>query len=422
MSLLESKENRQNSRIRKAKERFIDLPIRELFFLIFNFLIELFLLFGNNNYNFDEILLVFSILSILIGVFKGKRNFVIFAILMVFLFLSGCVPFLRNEYNRQIMLVLTDFIMMFKFLFYFFGVLFWADMIIKKINIRRVMKLNYYLLFALCIFATLIILYQKFVIGISRPSVFADYNGYPALFFVFTFLYVMASIDFNIVAKKNIINILLIFLCVLNILLITNTTAIITFCLIVLIYIFSRKKISKIIIFLLALIFILLVLIIFRDKLSEYFLDINHPRYLLYYHSIMTCLNFFPFGVGLSLYGTTVAAVNYSPYYLKIGFDNIYGMSADNTIYLLDAYYPGVIGEFGFIGALLFIILLVFMGSILLRISGKKKMRIVISCISILLLNAVTFNILNTLISFTVLFYCIIFCRYYDLTIRIKKV
>ena len=65
---------------------------------------------------------------------------------------------------------------------------------------------------------------------------------------------------------------------------------------------------------------------------------------------------YFPGGAGFGRFGSAVAATNYSPEYVKLGYPNIWGLgrTAVDGRFLTDTEWPAVIGEAGFIGALLF--------------------------------------------------------------------
>lgn len=61
----------------------------------------------------------------------------------------------------------------------------------------------------------------------------------------------------------------------------------------------------------------------------------------------------FPFGSGLSTYGSYTSSIIYSPVYSDYALNGIWGLSEDNSQFLMDTYWPMVIAEFGWIGLLL---------------------------------------------------------------------
>lgn len=66
--------------------------------------------------------------------------------------------------------------------------------------------------------------------------------------------------------------------------------------------------------------------------------------------------DYFPFGSGLGTFGCAAAAKEYSPLYYKYDLDTIWGLSPDCPMFLADTFYPIVYSQFGFFGAVMFII------------------------------------------------------------------
>ena len=99
-------------------------------------------------------------------------------------------------------------------------------------------------------------------------------------------------------------------------------------------------------------------LLVARTEIESYLLDENAPRSLLYMYAFITANAYFPFGSGFASYGSSVAASNYSHLYLKYGFNNRWGMSVDYHPFLMDSYYPQIIAQFGYIGLLIYLLIL----------------------------------------------------------------
>ena len=114
----------------------------------------------------------------------------------------------------------------------------------------------------------------------------------------------------------------------------------------------------------------LVILFLFKDffmNLTE--LTINRyinvsmfesARKALYQVSIWIGQNEFPFGVGFGRYGGFVASANYSPIYYEYGMSRIYGLTPDNPMWATDTYWPNIIGEIGFIGSGILLVLFVY--------------------------------------------------------------
>lgn len=62
----------------------------------------------------------------------------------------------------------------------------------------------------------------------------------------------------------------------------------------------------------------------------------------------------FPLGTGFGTYGSDVTKEAYTSLYTMLGFQNVYGLTASNPIYLADMFYSTVIAQCGWIGLVLF--------------------------------------------------------------------
>lgn len=69
--------------------------------------------------------------------------------------------------------------------------------------------------------------------------------------------------------------------------------------------------------------------------------------------------DFFPLGSGYATFASYFSGVYYSPLYEHYELSNIYGMTAENRMYLSDSCWPIVFGQFGWIGALLFLVAII---------------------------------------------------------------
>lgn len=76
-------------------------------------------------------------------------------------------------------------------------------------------------------------------------------------------------------------------------------------------------------------------------------------RTVFYHDSAVIALQHFPFGVGLSRYGSYLAGVHYSPEYVQRNYSSIYGLgTGSNNLFLTDTFWPAVLGESGVLGVL----------------------------------------------------------------------
>lgn len=108
-------------------------------------------------------------------------------------------------------------------------------------------------------------------------------------------------------------------------------------------------------------------------QIDNYLRNFNSPRMLFIRYGFETANTYFPFGSGFATYGSDMAARYYSPLYYLYGFDKAWGMSPDNTAFLNDCYLGMLFGQFGYIGFLLFVIMLIIIFSQILNINFKNK-------------------------------------------------
>lgn len=108
-------------------------------------------------------------------------------------------------------------------------------------------------------------------------------------------------------------------------------------------------------------------------QVQNYLLNENAPRFLFYKYGLITALRYFPLGAGFATFGSDMAAKYYSPLYVEYGISNIRGMSADDTSFLRDNYWPMILGQFDFIGLFLFIVLFYMIFKMLQKITLESK-------------------------------------------------
>lgn len=108
-------------------------------------------------------------------------------------------------------------------------------------------------------------------------------------------------------------------------------------------------------------------------QITEYFLDNTRysPRQILLRDSIALAAKHFPLGTGFGSFGSTIADQYYSPLYLELGYDNNYGMGPADSMFLSDSFWPEIIAQFGFIGFVLFLAVVV-----CFLVAALRKMRV----------------------------------------------
>lgn len=114
-----------------------------------------------------------------------------------------------------------------------------------------------------------------------------------------------------------------------------------------------------------------LVLLLGTYQIQTYLLNENAPRYLFFYYGGVTADHYFPLGSGFATFGSDQAARNYSPLYFQYGFSTLFGMTPEDGSFLSDTFWPMAIGQFGWIGSLLYFYVYV---RILLSFNGAASM------------------------------------------------
>jgi O-antigen ligase len=145
-----------------------------------------------------------------------------------------------------------------------------------------------------------------------------------------------------------------------------------------------------------------------KNKIENYFLNSLAPRSLLYQYALLFLRKRFPFGLGFSFFGGKIASDFYSPIYESLGWKNTY-ILGENSPFLLDAYFPTIIGETGFIGIVLFICLVVRMIKLIWKPDNKEINFFSILLFVCLVLSAIPFNFINSGIGTSFIIICLCF-------------
>ena len=123
-----------------------------------------------------------------------------------------------------------------------------------------------------------------------------------------------------------------------------------------LIYIYNSNK--KISISKLGLVAIVILLIAW-DQISYYYIEIDgSARKVLNETSVKIAKDYFPIGTGFGTFGSYYSAKEYSPIYALYGIDNVYGLTVDRSNFVSDTFWPMIIGQFGIIGTISYIIII----------------------------------------------------------------
>lgn len=307
----------------------------------------------------DEII---GVLSILVCIYyllfrKVDRYLLTNLILLCFLIIIGFISTILNMLQTNFFFIALDLLRILKFFTFYLAILY------SKKSLKVVLKNLEILSKLLIVFGAIFSLISLFVnVGMSGESRF----GLKSFRFIFGFehefvMVILASlliVFFNEVNKRQkyfflLLSILQISLTLKGPSLIWSAT--------ILLMIFYLKKQKKIGFFFL-IILLLIAIPLSSYQINTYLTNTSSPRYLLYKYSIVTANSYFPFGSGFGTYGSDMAAKHYSSLYINYGFEGLWGMSSNDGRFLLDNYWPMIIGQFGYFGffAVICIILLLF--------------------------------------------------------------
>lgn len=157
-------------------------------------------------------------------------------------------------------------------------------------------------------------------------------------------------------------------------------------------FILQQKKISsnKIIISLIAIITVFCAFgsIIF-DTYNMYFTDsTGSARFALLSGSLKILKDFFPIGVGFSKYGSYYPRIHYSEWYYEYGLNTVWGLRPGETFFGTDTFWPAIMGETGFLGIIVYVLLLYSIYHALKRIFDKTRdlenTEMIIPCLGLL--------------------------------------
>lgn len=93
--------------------------------------------------------------------------------------------------------------------------------------------------------------------------------------------------------------------------------------------------------------------------ISKYLLSDTAPRAKLIKGGIQVANQYFPFGSGFATYGSEMASRYYSQIYRQFGWAHSWGLGIKDGQYLNDNFFASIVGQFGWIGLLLYVVGLV---------------------------------------------------------------
>lgn len=140
------------------------------------------------------------------------------------------------------------------------------------------------------------------------------------------------------------------------------------------------------------------IILISTFQINTYIKDNNSPRMVLLTNSVRVAMENAPLGAGFSKYGGEQAKLNYSELYNKYNLSSTYGLGEEEGQFLNDGYLSMIIGETGFLGLLIYIVLcFLIMRSIIRRDFQNSKLNtFVISAVFMLIVSSLGTGIIKS--------------------------
>lgn len=297
----------------------------------------------------DELIEIVYLVFILLRVRQQKIKKIILMVIMFFII--GFLGNVLSIYKRDFLLILKDFLLIIKFPIVLLGVRLQCEKIRDSKDLEKMM---YYAV----VFFSIVIFFDSILALNGSGFLTVEYkkvNGlYAFSFFTYIFCYHRPDIGFKNNKKSGI---LFLMMNIVTICLLTSTVAAVmlfAFVIYILRY-FIRKHYKKILVVLAPFIFILVCLLT-NEKIQGYFLTQDAPRRLFYYGAYEGLTSCFPIGFGFSLFGGKMAAEYYSPIYFNFGWNSIWAVM-EGSPFLLDTFFPAIIGETGLLGTVFYFLL-----------------------------------------------------------------
>lgn len=101
------------------------------------------------------------------------------------------------------------------------------------------------------------------------------------------------------------------------------------------------------------------IILIGMDQISYYYGNSSSARTLLSQVSFNVANSLFPIGAGFATYGTFMSGSSYSSLYYQYHLSSIYGLTPDNPIFVSDCFWPAVFAQFGYLGFVIIVLLIV---------------------------------------------------------------
>ena len=316
---------------------------------------------------FDEILSLLFFPAFILFAKKDKLKMYDLILIVCLILLLFIGLYSNYKYNYQpITIALSDVILVYKFflVYYLFSIINSNNLIEKySNNIVKHLKIITIVLFILTIMNYIFKIFpytERY--GIMSNRLFYSHPTYLAAVCIFLLC------SFILFYKKlNTKYTYILMLIILTTLRMKAIGFLVVFSLICLFVIKTNKQITFSKITIVAIVCIFAV----YNQIEYYFFETNDSaRQVLLVTSFKIANDHFPFGAGFGTYASHFSAQIYSPVYSLYNIQDTYGISRNNTSFISDSFWPMIIGQFGYIGSICYVISLII---ILIKIQKSFK-------------------------------------------------
>lgn len=117
-----------------------------------------------------------------------------------------------------------------------------------------------------------------------------------------------------------------------------------------------------------------------------YFETVESARKLLTKESIIIARDYFPFGTGWGTFGSAFSGNPYSPVYRMYNLDDVWGLTRDYYAFVSDTFWPMILAQCGFVGAVLYVLILVLLALEVFSLGRKNAYAMASGLVSLLYL------------------------------------
>lgn len=142
----------------------------------------------------------------------------------------------------------------------------------------------------------------------------------------------------------------------------------------------------------------ILALAIGKNQVVYYLLK-ESPRSIMLGNSFKVALRFFPLGSGFATYGSDQAFKNYSSLYREFGYNSIYWLSQKGGYAANDNFWPMIIGQFGFLGIIIYGMLIKIQFDYVLKNQVNKEIKVIQIVLYVLIIISSLGNAIFTSVS-----------------------